>query len=161
MTLELPSIIAAIFNFALLVFLLTKFLYKPTLKMLDERKAGINKALDDAEAARKEVAATNDTIRANLLEAKKNAQTIIDDAQKQGEQVKNEIIQAAKVQSQALTDQARIKIEQEKEQAIVELKNQLAELTVMLAEKVLAGGLTEQQQKRLMDKFIKEVGELP
>ncbi|MEG1661142.1 MAG: F0F1 ATP synthase subunit B, partial [Clostridiales bacterium] len=137
------------------------FLYKPALKMLDERKAGIEEALDKADAARLEVAATNDTIRANLTQARHEAQALIDEAKNRAEEVKTELILSAKNEAAALTEQARVKIEQEKLQAIAELKNQLAELTVLLAEKVLSGGLTGEQEKLLMDKFIKEVGELP
>ena len=161
MTIELATIIFAIVNFALLVFLLTKFLYKPTLKMLDERKAGISEALDKADEARREVAATNETIRANMAAARTEAQSIIADSKDRGEAVKDEIIESARTEASAIAEQARIKIIQEKEQALIELKGQIAEISILLAEKILSEGLTAEQEHSLMEKFIKEVGQMP
>ena len=161
MTIELATIIFAIVNFALLVFLLTKFLYKPTLKMLDERKAGISEALDKADEARREVAATNETIRANMAAARTEAQSIIADSKDRGEAVKDEIIESARTEASAIAEQARIKIIQEKEQALTELKGQIAEISILLAEKILSEGLTAEQEHSLMEKFIKEVGQMP
>jgi len=161
LTIELATIIFAIVNFALLVFLLTKFLYKPTLKMLDERKAGISEALDKADEARREVAATNETIRANMAAARTEAQSIIADSKDRGEAVKDEIIESARTEASAIAEQARIKIIQEKEQALTELKGQIAEISILLAEKILSEGLTAEQEHSLMEKFIKEVGQMP
>ena len=112
--LSIWEFIFTIFNFCLLLFLLKKFLYKPIMKMLDDRKASINEALDAAEAARLEAAQSEENIRNEIAKARTEADAIIADAKKRGEEVKNEIVNAAKLEAKSITDAAAAQIEKEK-----------------------------------------------
>ena len=158
MEIELKVVIFSILNFALLAFLLTKFLYKPVRKMLDSRQEMINDALDQAEAARAEVAATGETIKANMAKARLDAEAILDAAHQQAEQDKAAIMAEAQAQAEAFTAQARQQIAEEKEQAMLELRTQITDLAIMIAEKALDGKLTEQQEKALIANYTEEAG---
>ena len=96
-----------------------------------------------------------------MAAARTEAQSIIADSKDRGEAVKDEIIESARTEASAIAEQARIKIIQEKEQALIELKGQIAEISILLAEKILSEGLTAEQEHSLMEKFIKEVGQMP
>ena len=158
MEIELKIVIFSILNFALLAFLLTKFLYKPVRKMMDSRQEMINDALDQAESARAEVAATGETIKANMAKARLDAEAILDAAHQQAEQDKAAIMAEAQAQAEAFTAQARQQIAEEKEQAMLELRTQITDLAIMIAEKALDGKLTEQQEKALIANYTEEAG---
>ena len=158
--LSIWEFIFTIFNFCLLLFLLKKFLYKPIMKMLDDRKASINEALDAAEAARLEAAQSEENIRNEIAKARTEADAIIADAKKRGEEVKNEIVNAAKLEAKSITDAAAAQIEKEKAQAIHDLKTQIADIAILATEKLLTQNLTPQQEKILMDNYINEVGQI-
>ncbi|MDO4581987.1 MAG: F0F1 ATP synthase subunit B [Bacillota bacterium] len=158
--LNLAEFIFAIVNFLLLLWLLKKFLYKPILKMLDDRKAGIDEALDQAAAAREEVAATAENLRLEIAKARAEAESIIGDARQRGEAARDEIVRAAREEAQALSSNALQQIEREKEKALADLKGQIADMAIMAAEKLLSEKLTAEQEQALLDKYVKEVGRL-
>jgi len=154
---SLGTVLFSIANFAILVFLLMKFLYKPIVKMLDERKKGIDDALNAAEDARKEVAQTGEAIRADLAKARQDAEAILTSARSQGEETKARIIAEAHTQAEAFTAQAKKEIAEETEAAIGELKAQVADLAILIAQKALGGRLTEEQERNLIDQYANEV----
>ncbi len=154
--LTLWHILAAIANFVILLVLLKKFLYKPVVKMLDDRKKGIDDALNAAEDARTEVARTGQVIRADLAKARQDAEGILAAARAQGEEAKARIMDEAHHQAEAFTAQARKAIAEEKETAIGELKAQVADLAILLAQKALDGQLTEAQELSLLNKYKNE-----
>jgi len=158
MEIELKVIIFSVLNFALLAFLLTKFLYKPVRKMLDSRQAMINDALDQAEAAREEVAATGETIKADMAKARLEAEAILEAARKQGEQDKAAIIEEARAQADSFIETARQQIADEKDQAVLELRTQITDLAIMIAEKALNGKLTVEQEQALIANYTEEAG---
>ena len=158
--LDLWQFIFTIVNFVILILLLKIFLFKPITKMLDDRKAAIDEALTAADQARIEVASTEENIREQIAAARSEADSIIADAKKRGEDIRVEIIESAKNDAKAIAESAAAQIEEEKQQAIVDLKNQIADMVVLATEKVLADGLTAEQESNLMNKYIKEVGHI-
>lgn len=158
--LSLWEIIATLLNFLLLLWLLKRFLYKPILKMLDERKASIDQALDAADTARQEVAATEQNLRAEIASARAEADAIVADAKNRAEAIHQEIISSAESEARSIATAAAAQIEQEKTQAIRDLKDEIADLVVLTTEKILSSGLSEAQNKALMEKYIKEVERL-
>lgn len=158
--LEISEIVWALVNFAVLVLVLRKFLYKPVMKTLDERRAGIDQALEAAEDARKEVAGTEERLRAEIAASRAEAEAILDAARKRGEETREEIVAAARAEAEQVIVTAKAEIEAEKNRAIAELKGQIADIALLATEKLLNDGITAEQQSRLMDKYIKEVGRL-
>ncbi len=158
--LSIWEFIATLFNFILLLFLLRKFLFKPILKMLDDRKTAIDKALTAADEARLEAENTEINIVAQIAAARADADAIIADAKKRGEEVRKDIIETAKLDAEKIAKAAKAQIEEEKKHAIDELKAQMADLVVLASEKVLASGLTADQEQNLMTKYIDEVSRM-
>ena len=126
--------------------------------MLDSRQAMINDALDKAEAAREEVAATGETIKADMAKARLEAEAILENARKQGEQDKTAIIEEARIQADTFIENARQQIADEKEQAVLELRSQITDLAIMIAEKALNGKLTVEQEQALIANYTEVAG---
>jgi F-type H+-transporting ATPase subunit b len=144
--------------FGIVLYILKKFAWVPILNALKEREESINNALNTAEEARKEVEglkANNDKI---IAEARKEKEIIL----KAAKEIKNKIVAEAKekanLETQKSIEQARQQIEAEKNAAISEMKKQMAELSVSIAEKVIKKELSNPgEQKKMVDDLIDDI----
>jgi len=136
-------------TFLVLLFILKKFAWKPILGAVSEREKGIKDALASAVEARKEMEnlqADNERI---LKEARAERETMLKDAR----ELKNKMIydakQDAELEANKLITQAQAAIEAEKKAAIADLKSQVAQISISIAEKVVREELsnTEKQEK--------------
>ena len=144
--------------FLALLFLLRKYAWKPILSAVEEREEGIKNALEAADNAKKEMEALNADNERILREAKAERDNIL----KEAREIKETIITEAKTQATEEADKvlasAREQINNEKLAAITELKNQVADLSIDIAEKVLKSELKDaDKQKELVNKALKEV----
>ncbi|MFN3999742.1 F0F1 ATP synthase subunit B [Algoriphagus sp.] len=147
-----------LFGFLGLLFILIKFAWKPMLAALEERETSIENSLKAAETARNEMANLKADNEKLLAEARLERDVILRKAQeasvKMIEDAKNE---AAKVGALQI-ENAKAVIENEKKAALTEVKNQVAILTIEVAEKLLRRNLTDEKaQKALVDEFIKDI----
>ncbi len=145
-------------SFSTILFLLKKFAWKPILKMLHDREESIQKALDSAEKAKEEMKALQANNERVLLEAKIERDRIL----KEARELKDSIIGEAKTKAQAEGEKmlaiARENINNEKMAAITELKNQVAKLSIEIAEKILREELSSQEkQKQLVKALLDDV----
>ena len=157
---NVQELIFSTINFLILVALLFKFLYKPVLKMLDDRKQAIADSLNAATAAREESEAVKASLQAEIIKAREQAETLIATAQKASEDAKKDIMERAQIEAQALSQKARAEIDREKTEAIAQLKKEVASLAVAAATKILKGELDAETQKQITDKYIQEVGQI-
>ena len=142
--------------FGIVLFILKKYAWGPILTALKDREQSISDALNSAQEARKEVAglkASNDQI---LVEARKEKDLIL----KEAREIKDKIIAEAKLLANAETQKgieyARQQIIAEKIAAINDIKTQVAELSVMIAEKVIRKQLDNpKEQKILVEDLLK------
>lgn len=143
--------------FVLLVWLLNKFAWKPILNAVNEREEGIKKALEEADKARQEMAELNASNEKILKEARAEREKMLKDAREIKESLISEAKDEAKLQADKIITQAKTTIENEKQAAIVELKKQVAELSVGIAEKVIKEELSNKdKQIKLIDKMLDE-----
>ena len=144
--------------FVALIFLLKKVAWKPILGAVKEREDSINKALESAENARKEIqnlTADNERI---LKEARAERDIMLKEAREIKESMITEAKDEAIAQAAKVIEQAKATIESEKHAAIAELKNQVAELSIGIAEKVVRGELADKnKQIKLVEDMLKEV----
>jgi len=144
--------------FIVLVLALHKFAWKPILNSVNEREDGIKDALDEAENARKEMqnlTADNERI---LKEARAQRDTLLKEARDMKEGIISEAKNEAQEQATKIVAQAQATIQAEKQAAITDLKNQVAELSVDIAEKVVRGELADKnKQIKLVEELLKEV----
>ena len=144
--------------FVALVLLLQKFAWKPILNSVNEREEGIKNALDEAENARKEMQNLNADNERILKEARAQRDTLLKEAREMKESIISEAKNEAQVQAAKIVEQAQATIEAEKQAAITDLKNQVAELSVGIAEKVVRGELADKnKQTKLVEELLKEV----
>ncbi len=135
--------------FVALILLLKKFAWKPILDAVNEREQGIKDALDSAEQAKQEMANLQADNEKLLKEARAERDAMI----KEARDIKNKMIIDAKEEAKGEADkmvaQAQAAIESEKKAAIADLKNQVASLSLEIAEKVVRENLSsaDKQQK--------------
>lgn len=148
---NLPVLIAQIVNFTFLLILLRLFIYKPILKMLDERRERIREGLSAAERGRETAAEANREAQAQIDAARAEGQAIVAQAQQVAQRLQEEGRSQAVVQAEALLDRARSEIQLERDAAIAELRKEFADLTISAAEKVIGQSLDRGAHQRLID----------
>ena len=143
--------------FILLLFLLKKFAWKPILDALNSREEGIQNALDEADKARQEMVDLKSSNEKILKEARAERDGLLKDARMIKDKMISEAKDEAKAQSNKIIEQAKQTIENEKLAAITELKNQVAELSIGIAEKIMKDELSNKdKQLQLVEKMLDE-----
>lgn len=141
-----------------LIFLLVKFAWKPILTSLNDREEGIKSALEAADEARKEM----QNLQADNAKMAKEARAERDAIMKDAREIKDKMIADAKEEAKeataSLISNARASIEQEKQAALAELKKQVAELSIGIAETVIKRELdSKEDQLKLVEEILEEV----
>lgn len=153
---NLPMIIAQIVNFTILLVVLRMVLYKPVLKMLDERKQKIAEGLNAAEIARAEAASAQANIQAQLDTARKEGQEIVAGAQGIAARIQADAREQTTKDREAALERARNEIQLERDRAIAELRTEFADITVKAAEKVINQSLDQKSHERVIDETLAE-----
>lgn len=153
------TVIFAIINFCILVVGLKVFLYKPVCNMLDSRKEEVANNLNSAEEAKLEAQKLRDEYAAQIQNARNEAQDIINQAAKIGEQTKADIVNEAREEAARLTAKAQDEIAREKTEALNEIRNEIADLAVLAASKVVGKTINVADHQNMVNNFVKEVGE--
>ncbi|MFS0881731.1 F0F1 ATP synthase subunit B [Metabacillus niabensis] len=153
------DIIFQLVAFLILLALLSKYAFGPVMNMMKKREEHIANEISSSEERNREAQKLIEEQTELLKEARKEAQTLVENAKKLGEQQKEEIVQAARSEANRLKEGALKEIEQQKEQAIAALKEQVASLSVLIASKVIEKELDEREQEKLINDYINEVGE--
>lgn len=126
-----------IFNFFLLLFLLNRFLYKPLIKFMDDRKARIDAGLDEEKKALEEEQANNDGIEAALDEKRVEAKSIIEKAGAEDKASHSQAISEARSDAEKTVIDARENAAKVEKQLEERVKQQSQELARLLADKLL------------------------
>ena len=144
--------------FGIVLFILKKFAWTPILNALKEREQSISDALNSAENARREVAglkASNDLI---LAEARKEKDQILKEAREIKDKIVADARSQAQVEAQKGIENARLQINAEKTAAINDIKKQVAELSVSIAEKIIRKQLeNSKDQQILVEDLLKDL----
>lgn len=154
--LNLPAIIAQTFNFIVLLVVLRAFLFKPVLKMLDERRAKIAEGLNAAEIARAEAAQAQANIQGQMEAARKEGQELIANAQGIATRIQSEAREQASRDHEAALERARQEIQLERDRAIAELRGEFADVTVRAAERVIGQSLDAGAHERIIQETLAE-----
>jgi len=144
-------------TFLILLFVLKKVAWKPILTALDQREASIRESIERAEQAKAEAQKILDENKSNLAKAEDESRKLIEQSREYAEKMKNQILQEGKEQSKKIIEDAAAEIERRKETAFNELKNQIADIALLAAEKLLNEKLDPQTHKKITDKYINEI----
>jgi F-type H+-transporting ATPase subunit b len=144
-------------TFILLVFLLTKFAWKPILSALKQREDAIKDSLEQAEKAKEEAKQILAANQNNLAKAEEESKKIIEESRQFADNLKEQMLKESREQSQKLIADAAEEIERKKNAAFDELKNQIADISVKAAEKILKENLDAEKNKKLVDKYLSDI----
>jgi F-type H+-transporting ATPase subunit b len=145
-------------SFLILLFILKKYAWKPVMKALKEREDRIAGALKEAEKAREEMLQLTFSNEQLLKEAKEERDMILREARKIRESMLAEAQEKAQTEANRILENARENLHYEKMAALTELKNQIAILSIEIAEKMLGDELDmDGRRKQLMEKLLKEI----
>ena len=153
---NLPLLVTFVINFIILFVLLSVVLYKPVLKMLDERQARIKESMEQAEQIKEQAARSEEQIQAALETARKEGQAIVVQATQIGERLREEAAETARKEAEALIGKARTEIGLERDKAIDDLRADFVDIAVLAAEKVIKESLDSKKHRKLIDEVLDE-----
>jgi len=145
-------------TFIILMFILTKFIWKPIMAAVNNRENNIQEALDMAKKTKAEMEKLQ-TQNANLLkEARIERDEMIKEAKLTSDKMVESAKTKAKEEADKIVENARVSIEAEKNAALAELKNQVAGMALEIAEKIIRVELSsDEKQKQLADGFVQDI----
>lgn len=150
-------LIAQIINFAILLFLLRLLLYKPILKMLDERKKRIIESIEHAQEIEERMQKLEEETARLMSEARAQADAALKEANQIAKSQANELLTKTQVQAAVLVEKAREQNKAEFDQMRRELKQEVADVAVNAAQKAVSEILTDEQRKKLTQRAAREV----
>ena len=153
------SLIIQAINFAILLWLLTRLLYKPLLGKMDERTKAIQKSLDEAQAARAQAQKERDEFAAKIQAANTEAQRIRAEALKDAADEQRRLVDAAKAEAARLVANAREEMDQDVRRARQELRREVADMAIAVSERLIKKSLNDTDHRRIVDEAIAHMGQ--
>ena len=151
---SLPSLVINLINFTILLIVLRLFLYKPVLRLLDERKRRIQEGLERAEQAADAASASEQESRRVIEEAQAQARQMMQQAQETAAQLRADLETRARADADQIVTRAREEVRVERDQAIELLRREFADLTITAAERVTRQSLDRAAHQRLIDEVL-------
>lgn len=160
LTIDPGTIIMTLLNTLILFLLLRHFLFKRVNAMLESRKTDVETTYKDADTAKSEAVALQAEYTQKLAAAKEESAELVSRATKKAQSRSDEIIFAAKDEVTNLMLKAESDISREKKRAVNQIKNEISEIAIAVASKVVEKEITSSDNDRLIEDFIANVGDL-
>jgi len=157
---SVPGVLAQLVNFVLLLVILRLLAYKPIIRMLDERSARIRESVERAEEIKRQAAQTEEEFARRLAEARREGQEIVGQAEKIAERIRLDEVEKTKAQLEELRVKALADISLERERAVTELRQQVADLALFAAGRVVGRSLDHASHVQLIDEALAEAEKL-
>lgn len=152
------TLLIQVVNFLILIALLSRFLFKPLTKFLADRAAGIEKALAEAKVAREAAAKAQEEYRAQILATQREAAALREQAQREVEAERQRLLKASRDEAQRMVEEAKAAIEGETKRARATLREEVVSLSLAAAERLLGRSMTADDQRRLAEQYVRELG---
>ena len=146
-----------ILTFLILFFVLAKFAWKPLLAALESRENTIKSSLEDAVKAKTELERLNAESEEIIAKARSEAQTIRVEAKSAAEKIKADVMVQAGEDAKKIRDEAKKQIQVEKDKVINEIRQEVVNLTMTVAEKVIKKNLSKEDNQSLIEDSIKHL----
>ena len=153
---NLPLLVVFIVNFIILFILLRLFLYKPVLKMLDERAKRTKEGMELAEATKKEYEQVKGEVQKQIEKGRQEAQAVIAQALQTGERLKEESREEATKQAQVIIDRTRAELESDREKIVDSLRKEFVDIAISAAEKVIKETLDKEKHRKLIEETLQQ-----
>lgn len=150
------QLLAQIFNFLILVILLQKFLYKPILKALDERKKKIEEGFVFSQKTKEELEEAEKKKEEMIKKARNEAKQIIEEAKKSGKKLEKEIVEAGEKEALEISEKAKKTLEKERLEMAKQMERETVEVALAMVEKILRDILTEKDHQVIIEKKLKD-----
>jgi F-type H+-transporting ATPase subunit b len=144
--------------FLLVVIILGKFAWGPVLALLQERERFIHKSLADAKHDREEAEARLREYAAKIQTARAEAGAIVEEARRDAERLRDDLKQRARTEADIMIQNAERQISLQTQRAIQEIRREAVDLSVAIASKIIQRNLTKEDNQRLIDEAIRQVG---
>lgn len=151
--------VAQICNLLIQAALFKKFLFKPVQNIIAKRRAEVNSVYGDAEKARAAAEEEKARYESLLQKARVEASEIVKTATADAQNSSTDILAAAHMEAAGIKEKAYSEIDQEKKKAVNEIKDNISDMVVTLAGKVVEKEIKAEDQQKLIDRFMEEMGE--
>ena len=146
-------------NLVITFLILRKFLFKPVNKMIDDRQKEIDDIYADAEDARQKAAALKADYDARMQQARAEGAELIQSATQEANRRSDEIVRHARSEADAIRAKAGRDIELERKKALNDVKNDISRIALDIAGKVVEKELDPEEHERLLEGFLREMGD--
>ena len=144
-------------TFLVLLALLAKFAWKPLLQALETRQASIRKSLDDADSAKQELERLQRESTKIIQEARYTAESIIEKSRSDAEKVRDDLKVKAREEAEGILRNAERQIEAHTRQALRDIRNEVGDMAVLIASKVLERNVSKEDNQRLIDEALRQI----
>lgn len=156
---DLWTALFTLLNFLTILIVGTKFLWKPVMKIIKDRQQEIDDLYADANTAKTSAKAMEAEYQQKLAVANETGDRIVKEAVARGQAREEEILRKANADAAAIMDKASADIAMEKKKALNDAKDEISEMAMAIAGKVVGRQLTDADQSALVDSFIDELGD--
>ncbi|MCK4404565.1 MAG: F0F1 ATP synthase subunit B [candidate division Zixibacteria bacterium] len=157
MGLELGQIITHIIGFVIAVIILKKFAWKPLLSILEERRSKIKGEFDSIKEERKKTEKLYSDYQTKLKEIDSLARAKIQEAAREGRKLANEIKESARGEAKQIVTRTREEIQRDLDKAKIQLRDDVVNMTLHLAERIIQEKLDKEKDRRLIAQFVDEM----
>jgi len=158
---KLPQLLTTLVGFLLMVWILSKYAWGPILDLLDQRREKIEKDYTDAEQTLESAKGLEAGFEAKLVDIKVLERERVQEAVKRGEELSDNIVAKARSDAQTTREKGLQDLEIESQKAQIQLRDDVVGMALGAAEKVINAKLDDAEQRRLIQDYIDNLGELP
>ena len=155
---KMAEFIPALIAFLVILAVLAKLVWPPVLEMMEKRQQKIQEDLDAAQRSKIQAAEEAKSYEAKILEAHHEADAIVAKAKKEAEEVRSAVLAKAQREAADIIAKAHGAVDSERHKAMIELSSSVVDLSVEIASKIIGNDLSEEEQRRLAEKYLAEVG---
>jgi F-type H+-transporting ATPase subunit b len=155
------SIVIPVISFGLLYALLHKFAFSKLFGVMEQRRQLVMQQMDEAAKTREQAVTYVEEQKQALADARKEAQSIIQQSQATSNQQAERLLEQAKVESERMKNEAVRDIETEKNKAVEQLRGEIGTASVRIASKLIKKEVSQGGEQQLVDQYLKEVGGRP
>ena len=155
-----PTFIWTMVNLVVMYVVLKKILFKPVMKVMEDRENNIKKKIDDAEQMQSDAKEYKNRYKEQLSNAKKDGEDIVKRAQDAAKRECEHMIKETKREADKIIEMAKMEIEKEREVMIKEIREQVVDLSILAASKIMEINLNSETNKKVVQNFLDKEGVL-
>lgn len=151
-----PGLLTQLISFLILFLLLKKFLYRPVIKMLEDRAEKIKTSLEAADKVKQEAEQTIAANESLMLKAREESQALISESREQAKKIKESELEKSKLQIEIERKRALDEIRSEEDKIINNIRSEFSGLAISAAEKIIEREVNENNHKEIIQLFLEK-----